>query len=189
MDNIIRQAEDISLDEIDLKNIASPNELKIIMYQELHPIKDIRELFQMSNNIIVLYRTTGNYGHWVSLLNYDDHIEYFDSYGKKPDYGLMLSTESLRHMKDNPIPHISHLLKHANEKYGTKIIYNKVQLQRFHEHVNTCGRWASTRIKLRHLSLRKFQELFTSRSNKHNADSIVTYLTYLTVDKDIKELL
>lgn len=186
MDSIIDNAEDISLNEEDLKLICHPIDIKIILYQELHQLQDINELFELSDNIIILYRTTQDYGHFVSLLNYDTHIEYFDSYGEAPDYELKFSEQSLRHMKGHIIPHISSLLKIASERDKKKIIYNKIKLQRYHEHVNTCGRWAALRIKFRHLDLKRFQKLFLKQSNP--PDNIVTYLTYLLVDKDIKEL-
>lgn len=186
MDKLIKKAEDISLDAHDLEKIASPHKIKIILYQELHNIKDTDELFSEVDNIIVLYRTTMDYGHWISLLNYDDHIEYFDSYGKKPDYSLDISNGSLRHMNGRVIPHIQALLEQASLLNKKKIIYNKIQMQSKHHHVNTCGRWSALRIKLRHLSLHEFQNKFLNQSMK--PDMVVTYLTYLLVDKDLPSI-
>jgi hypothetical protein len=187
MDQIITFAEGISLSEQDLINICSPNNVQVITYSQLININDINELFSTSDNIIILYRTTKRYGHWVSLLNYDTHIEYFDSYGTKPDYELELSYETLRHTKGETVPHLTSLLNDAQNIYKKKIIYNNIQLQEFHKDVNTCGRYASLRIKLRHIDLRKFQKLLTGQ--KYKPDMVVTYLTYLIVDKDIKDLI
>ncbi len=186
MDNIIHSAEDISLDEQDLKKICQPYGLHLIFYRDLHTIQDINELFQISNNIIILYRTTRDYGHFVSLLNYDDHIEYFDSYGEKPDYELKYSQESVRQMQGRIMPHLTHLFNIAKRKDRKKIVYNKIRLQQFHNHVNTCGRWSALRIKFRHLNIKQFQHLFIGQSQ--NPDAIVTYLTYLLIDKDMNDL-
>ena len=50
--------------------------------------------------------------------------------------------------------------------------------QTFKKDINTCGRWASIRIKFRSISLRDFQTLF--KNNRHyNPDFWVSALTYL----------
>ena len=185
-DNIIKNAENISLNFDDLKKLCDPYDVKVMLYQDLIDIDDINVLFSDSDNLIVLYRTTNNYGHFVALMKYDTHIEYFDSYGKEPDFELSLSKETLRHMNGQVIPHIKGLLKEAREKYKYKTIFNNVQLQKFHADVNTCGRYCALRIKLRHINLHRFQSLLINQ--KHDPDMIVTYLTYLGVDRDIETL-
>lgn len=187
MDNVIKQAEDISLTFEDLNSLCYPSSVKVMLYQELHNIHDVNELFGMFDNIIILYRTKKDYGHYVSLMRHEDSIEFFDPYGTAPDYALEVAQESLRHMGGQLIPHISALMKDAQDRLKIRIDYNKVQLQEFHEHVNTCGRWCATRIKLKHLNLKQFQRLFYGQ--KHKPDMIVTYLTYLGVNKDIQMLI
>lgn len=187
MDNIINQAEDISLTFDDLKLLCNPSSIKIMLYQELHNIRDVKELFNMFDNIIILYRTEKNYGHYVALINHQNYIEFFDPYGTAPDYALGVAKESLRHMRGQVIPHITGLLQDAQDRYKIRVVYNDIKLQEFHEHVNTCGRWCATRIKLKHLNLRQFQRLFLGQ--KHKPDMIVTYLTYLGVNKDIESLI
>jgi hypothetical protein len=188
MDQVIKNAENISLDDKDLTNICYPQTVKIIFYSELDKYETIDDLFRVNgDNIIILYRTTNNYGHWVSLLNYGNYIEYFDSYGGKPDYMIELAKETIRLTQNDAIPHLTYLLNLAKNRNRKRIIYNSVKLQKFHQHVNTCGRHAALRIKLRHIELHEYQKLLTH--NKYDPDMTVTYLTYLMVDKDMTRII
>jgi hypothetical protein len=187
MDHIIKNAENISLDENDLRKICMPYNVKIIYYSELNKYDDINTLFKESDNIIILYRTEGNYGHWVALLNYGDYIEFFDSYGMQPDYELQYAQESMRSTKGQDEPHLTYLLNNAKNRYKKKIVYNSVRLQQFHQYINTCGRHVALRIKFRHIELNDYQKLLLS--SKLNPDMNATYLTYLLVDKDLNTII
>jgi hypothetical protein len=187
MDNIIHNAESISLNKNDIIKICSPNNVKIMFYVDLNKCNDINELFNESHNIIILFRTEGNYGHWVSLLKYSDYIEFFDPYGFYPDSELKYASESLRSSMNTTVPHLTYLLNNAKNKYNTKLIYNAVKLQKLHKDINTCGRHVALRIKLRHIELHEYQKLLTT--NKLNPDMIVTYLTYLLIDDNIQNLI
>lgn len=188
MDHIIKTAEDIDLDDNDIINICYPQSVKIIFYVDLDKYDNTDDLFRDNgDNIIILYRTSKDYGHWVALLNYGNYIEYFDSYGSKPDYMIELAKETMRLTQNDTIPHLTYLLNNAKDRKRIKIIYNSVKLQKFHNHINTCGRHVALRIKLRHIELHEYQKLLIH--NKHDADMIVTYLTYLMVDKDMKTII
>lgn len=186
MDKIITSAEKISLSSDDLINIISPTDVNIIEYEELMNYNDIEELFNKSDNIIILYQTKRNYGHWVTLLRYGNTCEYYDSYGEPPDHELFLSKETIRNMGGEMIPHLSALLKDAGDRLKYKVIYNNIQVQKFHNDVNTCGRYAALRVKLNHINLNRFNSLLLGQ--KYIPDIIVTYLTYLYINQDIENI-
>ena len=70
---------------------------KIITYDQLNDIKDIRQLFRNTNKIIILYLLQSkNMGHYTTLFLNKDGLNYFDSYGKPADYWLDILTKKQR---------------------------------------------------------------------------------------------
>lgn len=187
MDNIIKNAENISLTFDDIKKICEPNNVEIIEYKNLMHLDNINDVFSNYDNVIILYTTRRNYGHWVVLMRYNNTLEYFDSYGKIYDFELSLSYDTIMAIGGVAVPQLTYLLNDAKNIYKYNVIYNNVQLQKFHHDVNTCGRYCALRIKLRHIDLNRFINLLLHQTN--NPDMIVTYLTYLGVDKDIQNLI
>lgn len=186
MDKIIQRAESISLDKNDIMKICEPYPVKAIAYIELMNANDILDVFGNYDNVIILYRTKKNYGHWVSLLRYQNNIEYFDPYGEAPDYQLHKSVETVTLQGGKPIPKLSYLINDARNRLKYNFVYNTVKLQRFHQDVNTCGRHSALRIKLSHIDLHRYITLMTGQT--FDPDMIATYLTYLSLDKDILDL-
>ena len=174
MDKYLLNAENIDLSGNDILDITN-NETYIMSYEDLHNINNIDELFKDKDSVTILYQTKKNYGHWVALIKHDDNnIEFFDSYGLNIDEELKYSEYNLRLHDNNLVPHLSHLLQ--TSQYN--IIHNKIKLQQFVEHVNTCGRHCCVRIKFKKLSLSQYLSLITN--NKfYNPDMWVTALTIL----------
>jgi len=69
-------------------------------------------------------------------------------------------------------PYLSRLLQ------GHRVVSNKLQLQKMAKEQNNCGRWAYLRIKMKDMSLKKFQQLFSSRLVL-NPDSTCCLMTSL----------
>lgn len=187
MDKVIQKAESISLDKNDIIKICEPYPVKAIAYIELMNANDILDVFGEYDNVIILYRTKKNYGHWVSLLKYKNTIEYFDPYGEGPDYQLHKSVETVTLQGGVPIPKLSYLIKDAQNRLKFNFVYNSVKLQNYHQDVNTCGRHSALRIKLSHMDLHRYITLMINQV--FDPDIIVTYLTYLIIDKDIIDLI
>lgn len=95
----------------------------------------------MSNlPLVILYRTGENYGHWTLLHRANGHIEFFDSYGYKPDTEFDQMPEAYRLP-----PYLVQMLYGIGKK--EPIHYNQYKFQAFEPGVSTCGRWCI----LRHL--------------------------------------
>lgn len=153
----IINAEKISLSDDDLRNITN-NKVSIYMYEDLEKFTSIDQILLPYNSIILLYQTEAeNIGHWVCLMKINDNtLEFFDSLGYTVDQELKLSTYNIRVHNGIPVPHLTHLISLSNYK----LICNTVKFQENVRDVNTCGRWVAVRIRLKHLSLKKFTTLF-----------------------------
>lgn len=156
------------------KNIINllNNDCFILLYKDLNKYNNIDDLFNKSNNIIILYQTTCNYGHWVALINHNKYIEFFDSYGFFPEDPKQFMTKKwlVRSGQDNN--YILYLLSTSNKK----CIYNNKKMQDSRPYVATCGRHCVIRIKLKHMSLKKYQQLML-KNGEFNSDFLVTYFT------------
>ena len=135
---------------------------KVIPYSFLTNMQSLNELFGEGDSAILLIQSpSGN--HFITLLRRKSYIEYFDPYGDPIDYMIK---------KSDMEPYLTRLLQNV------RVVSNKVKLQKMSKDINNCGRWAFTRVKLRELSLRKFQQLFTTKMIV-NPDNVVCLMTSL----------
>ncbi len=156
-DTAIFNAENIALTGEDVHKITQ-GKCNVLAYQELEKYNSIDDVLSKDGSAIILYQLTSLFGHWVSIFRVDDKtLEYFDSYGLPVDGELKFSQEHLRRHKGNIVPHLTALIKQSD--HGYKVIYNNIALQRLRKNENTCGRFASLRVRLRHIPLKRFQQL------------------------------
>tara|TARA_R110002073_G_scaffold320989_1_gene496846 strand:- start:1928 stop:2443 length:516 start_codon:yes stop_codon:yes gene_type:complete len=166
MENLIRDAENVDLSADDIKTICK-GQVEIVVYHNLSQYQSLQEVLGQYGAVILLYETKQNFGHWTALIDQGDHIEFFDSYGFKPD-------EELNYATYDNTPYLSNLIKTSSKP----IIPNLSKLQAQKEDVNTCGRWTSMRVRLRNIPLHKFVELMKN-NQKYTGDFWVSALTYL----------
>ena len=176
MDKIIDKAEQRDLTGDDLKNICR-GKVEIIPYHTLNEYESIEQLLSKFGAVILLYELKENFGHYVALFyNKDNDLEFFDSYGMKPDEELKYATYNL----DNGVPYLTKLL----DKRGKKVVVNTRKFQAFKHEVNTCGRWTSIRILFKEqYSLADFTKLFSS-FKYYSGDFWVSALTFLITEND-----
>jgi hypothetical protein len=174
MDQIIKNAENYDLSGEDIMRMCK-NKVKIISYEEMENYKTIDDVFDNNDATIILYETKKNFGHWVLLLKEGNELEFFDSYGLKPDEELKYDNGYNAKIHNGVlVPHLTRLLNSSTYKLN----YNKKRLQKLLKDMNTCGRWCVSRVLLRDQKLSKFQKLFTDNVN-HNPDFWVTAYTLL----------
>lgn len=174
IDTKILKAEDYDLSDTDILRITD-NKTKIYLYSDLEKVNSINEILEPYGCCVILYQLEQNIGHWVCLIRHkNDTLEFFDPYGMSIDEELKYSEFNLRRHRGVKTPHLTALI----DKSNYKLITNTAKLQKFKEHVNTCGRWVSMRIRFKDVSLSKFIELFTD--NKcYNGDWFVSAMTLL----------
>jgi hypothetical protein len=115
---------------------------RIIKYSQLKNFNNIEELLPNEQSYcILLYESQPNSGHWTALMRIDDNIEYFDSYGNKPDFPLTWSKD-INEALGQSIPYLSNLL----DKTSRDVYYNDFQYQKENKDVATCGRHCIFRI-------------------------------------------
>lgn len=175
MDNqdiIIDKAEQIPLSGLDIRRISGIN--NIIEYGDLSSYRNIDAVLGPEEAIIILYETRRFFGHWVCLFKRDTHtLEFFDSLGLPMDSELKLISDYQRRQLNEFIPHLTHLIK----KSRYKLIQNKYKLQEFIENVNTCGRWASVRIKQRDMNIDDFAKFWMRGLPDVKPDFLITKYT------------
>ncbi len=168
MDSYIKKLESKPFSGEDILNILD-QKTKIVLYNEIKKYKSIDSLLHPYGNVVILYETKPGYGHWVCIIKHkgkNPYIEFFDSYGMKPDQQLDYVPEN---MKSQP-----YLLK-LFLKSEYPIIYNSKQLQQLMDDVSSCGRHVALRLVLRDIPLKEYLKLIINQ--KYNPDMIVTYLT------------
>lgn len=175
VDRLIRNQEDIDLSAKDIENICE-GKVKIEVYHNLGEYNSIESLLQPFGAVALLYETKQNFGHWVALIEYEDHIEFFDPYGFSPD-------SELKYAKYDNTPYLTELIKNSSKP----VRWSNAKLQTFAEDINTCGRWTSCRIRMKQLDNNSFAKMFKGHQH-YTGDFWVSALTFLyTLDKTLNQ--
>ena len=118
---------------------------KIIKYHDLAQYASLDELLPDSPDYkIILTESKRNEGHWCCLLRYGKDVEWFDSYGVKPDGELNFISKAVKKMLGEDKHYLTRLLN--TKMPDQNVIYNKKKLQVLEDGINTCGRWTIYRI-------------------------------------------
>tara|TARA_R110000787_G_scaffold1972_2_gene8203 strand:- start:908 stop:1456 length:549 start_codon:yes stop_codon:yes gene_type:complete len=174
----IKKSENIDLSENDILRITD-NKTHILTYDQLKNFDNIDDVLGYHKSVVILYQTTRTEGHWVSLLAYDNNLEFFDPYGYGIDEELKIIEKiHLKEKSSGGIPPESPYLLYLINKSNYIIKVNTKQLQQKSSDINTCGRWVSLRIRFRDVTLRRFIELMT-KNKYYNGDFFVSALTLL----------
>jgi len=171
LDSIILNAEKILLTANDIIRLTD-NKVKIVVYSDLVNYKNIDDVFEDKQGIVLLYQNTQNSGHWVLLYKLPKNILYFfDPYGFQLDSELKWSSYLVQQgfLKE---PALSYLIK--NSQY--KLLQNKVKYQQLANGVNTCGRHIICRFNYRNMKDKEYQ-VFLFNNQHYNPDFWVSILT------------
>lgn len=165
----------MNINELQIKHIFGDKCL-ILSYKELSGVFDLDETLTHTPVIFLLYEHRHNYGHWTCILktinnNQEECIEFFDSYGAKPD--TQRNGMSIQLLNDNGMefPKVLYLLF----KSSYPIEYNNHKLQKIGSNINTCGRWCIVRSLMNTLTIDEFAKIF---KGKHSDKHIVLYSDY-----------
>ena len=113
----------------------------LLKYNELSKYKTIEELLTKHKSyVILLYPVSSETsGHWVALTRFNKSIEYFDSYGNKPDTPFTWKTSKFQNSKR----YLSELLN----KTKLNVVFNSIDFQsKRDEQISTCGAYVVFRI-------------------------------------------
>lgn len=107
--------------------------IRFVKYDDLVKMKSYKDLFKGYDCILLLYNDPNinpNVGHWVGLKRFKNDVNFFDSYGTKPD-------ETLKEISYNYNNELCRLL--LDSPYN--IHYNPVKLQS--DTTQVCGRYVA----------------------------------------------
>lgn len=181
-EEVIEEIIEDPLDDSEIRHYLP--EAKILKYSELVKYRDINELLSKPiDYAIILYQDSESSGHWICLLKYEDVIEYFDSYGFKPDSPLYWTPCLTRRKIGVVIPYITRLFNRVS--HPQYVIYNPICYQEEKDNINTCGRHCIYRIQKLindNLDLSEYYKLmvFLKKKYKMNADEIVSSVITIT---------
>lgn len=124
----LREIRQEALTDLDIKQYI-PN-AKIMSSSDFKKFNNINEVLPNQKDcVFIIYESKPNYGHWCLLSKYAPNIiEYFDSYGGKPDAPLKWVNRAKQDQLDLK-PYISYLLEHAKQA-GCDIIYSSKHFQK-----------------------------------------------------------
>lgn len=117
----------------------------IITYTDLNECEHIDDIFENSedDSCFLLYLTQKTYGHWCVLFKRSENeIDYFNSYGTKPDIDLTKIPKDSLYEYGQSEPILYELLA----KSGYKVEYNNSKLQKRTKGISTCGCHCVTRL-------------------------------------------
>lgn len=138
--------------ETELKKMFSDSDFKryfgdgkVIKYSELGNYHSINELLPNDKDFrIILVESKYNQGHWTAIMKYGDIIEWFNSYGTKPEYDFKFIPSFTKYLLGQGGNALTKLLNTKDKRQ--KVYYNKKKLQVIDDNINTCGRWVTARI-------------------------------------------
>lgn len=165
---LLDKYKDVALSDSDIRNLLH-DQTNIQVYGDLRKFSSIDELLKPYNCCIILYEWKKNFGHWVLLSRTDNLLEYFDPYGKFPDYYIDQLTEPWKSESHQNQKWLSRLMLNSNYELS----FNEFPFQKLGKDVRTCGRWSVIRCMLKDLPLNDFRNLFLNIYG----DDLATFLT------------
>jgi len=163
MDKLVSELSRLPYSEDDIMN-ALEGKSKIVSYNEISKFRNLDDLLQPYDSVVLLYTTKENFGHWITIFKVGKRaVEFFDPYGYYPDDELELIPDEWKYSghSGEEFPYLSRLL----DESGYQVIYNGWQLQGFKKDINTCGRWCVLRNILKQMRLDDFVKLFLNQRN------------------------
>ena len=124
----LKEIRQEALTDLDIKKYIP--DAKVMSSSDFKKYSSINQVLPKDKDIVfVIYESKPNYGHWCLLSRYSPNmIEYFDSYGGKPDVPLKWVNRAKQQALDLK-PYISSLLTNAKSE-GADIIYSSKHFQK-----------------------------------------------------------
>ncbi len=163
-------------------NIILGDNLFIFVYPYLDDVNNIDQVFDNEGRSLMLYLVNNiNSGHWVCMIKKNNHILYFDPYGKRPDDIIDSLDEDKKDELDMETKKLTHLLKNS----GYIVDYNIFPYQKLGDNINTCGRHCAFRLLNRDLSDIQYNNLINKYTKKYNLniDDTISLLIYNILGK------
>ena len=170
------------LDDAQLKKLCPGTPVQAYPY--LKKCRTIEEFTHGRNAILLYLIESAQEGHWTGLLERPGVVEYFDSYGHRPDEPLGWIPARQRTALDEGHPELSALLKKAGAE-GKRVVFNTRAFQdRRKPSLATCGRHVACRLACANMSLKDYGEMIDSTGM--DPDDFVTCATDYALASGLK---
>jgi hypothetical protein len=158
---------DVSLSDSDIGKYIK----NIVQYENLHRL-NAEQLVNMLP-LVILYQPNKNdpdMGHWTLLHRVPGSIEFFDSYGFRPDEEFKV----IGYQQPHYIAKMLLKLMPLN-----KISYSPYKFQNMNDNITTCGRWVIVRNMFGSYDIDKFSRAIMEVSTALNItpDELVSRIT------------
>ena len=153
--------------EDDIRKVLGLN-TPVFQYAHLKTYGNVLDLLPTDRSCAVILTSfeTRQSGHWCILSRYGNIIEWFDSYGGKPDSELSYISQAKQKEMGEFGHDLERLLDNVHPFFH--VIFNRRRFQQLHDGINTCGRWCCLRgVKMKQgLNLKEFQLLIDKETKK-----------------------
>lgn len=179
----LEQIKEYAISDADINKVLQPD-TKIFTYPKFGDMETIEEAFDPLGRCVFLFLTKSETsGHWLAMFKRDAKtIEYFDSYGEKPEAQRKWLPEEIMEQLGQNEPLLMNLLRQS--KY--RVYYNTYPYQTDRDDINTCGKWCLARLICKDLSNLEFYNLVKTDMKKRGLkqmDDWVAIFTYEMLGK------
>lgn len=139
----------------------------IKLYDEFEQCRDLTDVFDGEDHCVILYQSkNASNGHWCLLLDHGESVEFFDSYGKKPDHWIPKSY-------NQQYPFLYEMIINDPRKcYYNDVAYQNIKCPS----TATCGKWCLLRFMFREMTLEHFNKCFHNKKITLSSDDLVSIL-------------
>lgn len=178
MNESLRQIRSYALSNDDINEILEPD-TKVFTYPEFAKMSNINEAFDNLGRCVFLFLTESeSMGHWVCMFKRDGHIEYFSSYGDKPEAEReWVNQEQLEKLGQGQ-PYLLDLLQRSK----MPVYVSTYPYQSDRKDISTCGRWCVARLICKELTHKQFYNLVKDEMKRHNIKSMDDFVSMFTYD-------
>ena len=163
MDSLIKSLEKVPISYEAIKRLGLPDNIGVVLYKNLSKGDLSKDAV-----IVLLENKEQRIGHFITIVK---GREYFDSYGKSPQFAIQKTGVSDKLLEILP----------------KGFIRNRVRLQKESGSVETCGLFCIARALFSNLSQREFLGLFRRQTHLRTPDDTITLMTLLLRRLMVKE--
>jgi hypothetical protein len=175
----LKRIKDYALSNDDINAILEPD-TKIFTYPKFNTMDSIEQAFDSEGRCVFLFLTENEHtGHWLCMFKKPEGIEYFDSYGDKPDAQRNWLSEDKLIALDEAEPRLTELLRAS----GERVYYNTFQYQTERGDISTCGRWCASRLLCREMSNLQFFNFVKEQMREMGIDKRDDWVALFTYEK------
>lgn len=153
--------------------------INTILYKDLKNLRSLDDIIK-PNGCILLYQLHYPIGHFTTLFENKEGLNYFDPLGFIPDRLLKTNFDHPegRESMGADFTYLNQLLlEFLNEHDYDKITFNEQKLQPINS--NTCGYWCLTRLYFKDLTNDEFNDYFMSMPIKKREEKVVKFYNKL----------